>query len=209
MLHNATLIYTGLRFQVFSNTYIIYLGIKHREIHFTSHHKPSRWICSLIHWDVGWWWFECFERTSRFGFTTATSFLNADTETRPPIDFYTSTLLVKTGNLCYNKYKHLYISTRYFMRKCVNNSLRAIALSGKRMYPSHWSLYWEMSSQQYYTVINILNMDYHTCPNVSMDRGSLNFGTRRSRVSVGRDPGIWTSTRVDDTVLAKYTCSVL
>ena len=44
-----------------------------------------------------------------------------------------------------------------------------------------------------------------TCPSMSMDPGSLNPGTRRSRVLGWWDPGIRTNTGAGDTVLAKHT----
>ena len=44
-----------------------------------------------------------------------------------------------------------------------------------------------------------------TCPSMSMDPGSLNPGTRRSRVPGWWDPGIRTITGAGDTVLAKHT----
>ena len=48
-----------------------------------------------------------------------------------------------------------------------------------------------------------------TCPIMSTDPGSLNPGTRRSRVPGWWDPGIRTNTGAGDTVLAKHTKSVL
>ena len=44
-----------------------------------------------------------------------------------------------------------------------------------------------------------------TCPSMSTDPGSLNPGTRRSRVPRWWDPGIRTNTGAGDTVLAKHT----
>ena len=44
-----------------------------------------------------------------------------------------------------------------------------------------------------------------TCPSMSTDPGSLNPGTRRSRVPGWWDPGIRTNTGAGDTVLAKHT----
>ena len=44
-----------------------------------------------------------------------------------------------------------------------------------------------------------------TCPSMSTDPGSLNPGTRRSRVAGWWDPGIRTNTGAGDTVLAKHT----
>ena len=44
-----------------------------------------------------------------------------------------------------------------------------------------------------------------TCPTMSMDPGSLNPGTRHSRVPGRWDPGIRTNTGAGDTVLAKHT----
>ena len=44
-----------------------------------------------------------------------------------------------------------------------------------------------------------------TCPSLSTDPGSLNPGTRRSRVPGWWDPGIRTNTGAGDTVLAKHT----
>ena len=44
-----------------------------------------------------------------------------------------------------------------------------------------------------------------TCPSMSTDPGSLNPGTRRSRVPGWWDPGIHTNTGAGDTVLAKHT----
>ena len=44
-----------------------------------------------------------------------------------------------------------------------------------------------------------------TCPSMSTDPGSLNPGTRRSRVTGWWDPGIRTNTGAGDTVLAKHT----
>ena len=44
-----------------------------------------------------------------------------------------------------------------------------------------------------------------TCPSMSTDPGSLNPGSRRSRVPGWWDPGIRTNTGAGDTVLAKHT----
>ena len=44
-----------------------------------------------------------------------------------------------------------------------------------------------------------------TCPGMSTDPGSLNPGTRHSRVPGWWDPGIRTNTGAGDTVLAKHT----
>ena len=44
-----------------------------------------------------------------------------------------------------------------------------------------------------------------TCPSMSMDPGSLNPGTRRSRVPAWWDPRIRTNAGAGNTVLAKHT----
>ena len=58
-----------------------------------------------------------------------------------------------------------------------------------------------------YTVVQIkYGLPYCvTCPSISMDPGSLNRGTRRSRVPGWWDPGIGMNTGAGDTVLTKHT----
>ena len=81
--------------------------------------------------------------------------------------------------------------------------------------PMGWIIFWQNKytfvfdhiAQCWNTCIQIkYGLPYCvTCPSMSTDPGSLNPGTRRSRVPGWRDPGIRTNTGAGDTDLAKHT----
>ena len=79
---------------------------------------------------------------------------------------------------------------------------------------SIWWRHHDISTSKRYDTPNIMCLDIQikyglpycvSCPSMSTDPGSLNPGTRRSRVSGWWDPGIRTNTGAGDTVLAKHT----